>query len=164
MYLPTNPSSIIDFIEYLTSNRIMGSQRVERNLATEKQQQNNLKNLSPDLPRLHVKWLWFPEFWVYLFSLTRKEAQFWIPRMTVVDISLFMWAVETCWSHQVSVDCKVEFSPHPFTSSFCITLHEPSCLLYASILIIHLPCEGCPSFLSKGCCTCDNLVTFLKFK
>lgn len=42
MYLPTNPSSIIDFIQYLTSNRIMGSQRVEYNLATEKQQ-NNLK-------------------------------------------------------------------------------------------------------------------------
>lgn len=43
MYLPTNPSSIIDFIQYLTSNRTMGSQRVEHNLATEKQQQNNLK-------------------------------------------------------------------------------------------------------------------------
>ena len=42
MYLPTNPSSIIDFIQYLTSNRIMGSQRVEYNLATEKQQ-NKLK-------------------------------------------------------------------------------------------------------------------------
>lgn len=43
MYLPTSPSSVIDFMQYLTSNRIMGSQRVEHNLATKKQQQNNLK-------------------------------------------------------------------------------------------------------------------------
>lgn len=92
MYLPSSPSSVIDFIQYLTSYRIMGSQRVEHNSATKKQQQNNLKKFESRSAKASCEVIMISWILGLSFYLIRKEAQFWIPKMTVVETGLFMWA------------------------------------------------------------------------